>query len=197
MTCSDWVSIISLIIAVVALVYSMVSNTKKYELTYQYYNDVLNWHNSSVETIKNLSLCTGDEERHIYLAKLSALIENGRFYFPNVNKHDGFGLNKPIAYQGYRNIILDFLVFEYQLFEKNNWNEYLEHINVLQRLFTAEVYKYLEPIKLKKKIHHNTAIINKDEITINDFINKSPQFLYALYPIDNNSDNWQTPPILR
>ena len=62
MTCSDWVSIISLIIAVVALIYSMVSNTKKYELTYQYYNDVLDWHNSSVETIKNLSLCTDDEE---------------------------------------------------------------------------------------------------------------------------------------
>ena len=32
MTCSDWVSIISLIIAVVALIYSIVSNTKKYEL---------------------------------------------------------------------------------------------------------------------------------------------------------------------
>ena len=34
MDLSDWISIISIIVAIGALVYSILSNTKKYELTY-------------------------------------------------------------------------------------------------------------------------------------------------------------------
>ena len=70
----------------------------------------------------------------------------------------------------------------------------LEHVDILQRLFTAEGYKYLVPIKLKKKMHHNTAIISKDEITINDIINRSPEILY---PIDKNFENWTKSPVER
>mgnify|MGYP000819219196 CR=1 FL=1 len=41
MDLSDWISIISIIVAIGALVYSILSNTKKYELTYppKYYKD--------------------------------------------------------------------------------------------------------------------------------------------------------------
>lgn len=81
------------------------------------------------------------------LAKLSSLIESGRFYFPNIDRKDGFGKQKPIAYQGYRNVILDFLVYEYQLFEKDDYVQYLKHAESLQRLFTSYVFQYLEPSK--------------------------------------------------
>ena len=37
MTLSDWISGISLVVAFAALLYTVISNTKKYELTYQYY----------------------------------------------------------------------------------------------------------------------------------------------------------------
>ncbi len=50
------------------------------------------------------------------LSKLSSLIEQGRFYFPNIDRGDGFGKDKPSAYQGYRNIVLDTLVYLYQIF---------------------------------------------------------------------------------
>lgn len=56
MNISDWVAIISLLISIAALIYSFVSNTKKYELTYQYYNDILIWHNQVIEVLTSLRL---------------------------------------------------------------------------------------------------------------------------------------------
>ena len=49
------------------------------------------------------------------LSRLSALTEIGRFYFPNVIKGDYFGHDKPSAYQGYRDICLEFLVYFFVL----------------------------------------------------------------------------------
>ena len=62
MNISDWVAVISLPISVIALIYSFISNTKKYELTYQYYNDVLIWHNQVVEVLTSLRLNGTDNE---------------------------------------------------------------------------------------------------------------------------------------
>lgn len=98
---------------------------KKYELTYQYYNDILIWHNQVVEVLTSLMRNQPSNElKKQLLSKLSALIESGRFYFPNIDRKDGFGKQKPIAYQGYRNVGLDFLVYEYQLFEKEDYAKY-------------------------------------------------------------------------
>lgn len=192
MNISDWVTVISLIISILALVYSFISNTKKYELTYQYYNDVLTWHNQVVEILTGLRLSEKNTElKRQMLSKLSSLIECGRFYFPNIDKKDGFGKEKPIAYQGYRNIILDFLVYEYQLFEKEDYEKYSQHAENLQRLFTSYIFQYLEPNKQKRKMHKNTNIKEAhSELTINEFLEKSPESIYSLYPIDCNELNW-------
>lgn len=198
MLISDWVAIISLVIAVIALGYSIFSNTKKYELTYQYYNDILNWHNEVVEiliALKYDSLHKQDKSAH--LIKLSALIESGRFYFPNIDKKDGFGKDKPYAYQGYRNVILDFLVFEYQIFDMDNSSTYIQHADSLQRLFTSHIFQYLKPEEQSKKIKRHTDIAMTKKYTINDFLHDSPESIYAVYPINDNCDIWTTPPSKR
>ena len=195
---SDWIAVISLSISVIALIYSFISNTKKYELTYQYYNDILIWHNQVIEVLTSLKLNdTNDELKKQMLVKLSSLIESGRFYFPNIDRKDGFGKQKPIAYQGYRNVILDFLVYEYQLFEKDDYKQYLKHAEILQRFFTSYVFQYLEPSKQKKKIHKNTNIKVHTEFTINEFLSKSPESIFSLYPIDSNEVNWYKRPTER
>lgn len=195
---TEWVSIISLIVAIMALIYSFLSNTKKYELTYQYYNDVLSWHNQVVKVISDLRMNFEDVlSKKSNLSKLSALIENGRFYFPNVDRKDGFGAQKPIAYQGYRNIVLDFLVFEYQIFEKEDSHKYDKHTENLQRLFTSYVFQHLDPKKQNKKIKHNTDITMKKQITINKFLSESPDMIYNFYPIDKHAKNWTTIPTQR
>lgn len=173
---TELIAFASLIIALIALIYSIASNTKRYELTYQYYNDVLNWHNEVIETIMNLRACTKNNESKInHLSKLSALIETGRFYFPNVDKNDGFGNEKPPAYRGYRNIILDFLVFEYNIYSRANCEEYIEYDEVLQRLFTSFIFDYLKPEKHRKKVYKNTSISRVEETTINEFLSNPPE----------------------
>lgn len=195
MAFAEWVSLISLLVAFVALIYSIISNTKRYELTYQYYQDVVAWHNEAVNTI--MSLKHQSEDKEVLLAKLSALIETGRFYFPNIDSKDSFGKEKPLAYQGYRNVVLDFLVYEYQLFEKDDSEKFIPHSESLQRLFTSYVFQHLEPKKHKKKVKQNTSIHMKNEFTINEFLNNSPESIYAFFPIDSNEKNWTTIPTKR
>ena len=197
MTLSDWIAGISLVVAFAALIYTIISNTKKYELTYQYYQDVVAWHSDVIKVITQLKATNVENEKKTYLAELSALIETGRFYFPNIDLHDGFGANKPMAYRGYRNVVLDFLVYEYQLFDREDSHKYVEHAESLQRLFTSYVFQYLDPKKLQKKIKHNTSIQMKDTITINEFLKQSPESIYALYPIDPEKENWVSPPTQR
>lgn len=190
MNLSDWISIFSILVAIGALIYSILSNTKKYELTYQYYNDILQWHNQVIEVLIYLKLSNNDcETRILNLTKLSTLIEQGRFYFPNLNKGDHFGNNKPFAYQGYRNVILDFLVFSYQIFIRSDYNLYIKHAEQLQRLFTSYVFQHLEPNKRRKQISSKTFIKKDKEFTIDDFLRKSPEYIYKLYPL--NSKNYK------
>ena len=163
MTPSDWIAGISLVVAFAALIYTIISNTKKYELTYQYYQDVVAWHSDVIKVITQLKATSEENSKKAYLAELSALIETGRFYFPNIDQHDNFGANKPLAYRGYRNVVLDFLVYEYQLFEREDSQKYVEHAESLQRLFTSYVFQYLDPKKLQKKIKHNTQPRQEDQ----------------------------------
>lgn len=80
MDLSDWISIVSIVVVLGALAYSIISNTKKYELTYQYYKYILQWHNQVVKILILLRLSAYAEEQKLdYLSKLSALIESGRF----------------------------------------------------------------------------------------------------------------------
>lgn len=178
---SDWISIISICVALGTFIYSILSNTKKYELTYQYYSDILQWHNKTVEILICLRLSKmNDESKKNALSKLSTFIEQGRFYFPNVNKKDGFGDQKPFAYQGYRNIVLDFLVYSYQLFLRSDYMKYAKHAEQLQRLFTSYVFQYLEPHKRRKQIISKTFIKTDKEFTIDDFLRESPDYMFEL-----------------
>lgn len=187
MNLSDYVSIISILIAASTLVYSVISNTKKYELTYQYYNDILQWHNMVIEILIYLQLNNVNHDLKMEkLSKLSSLIEQGRFYFPNIDRGDCFGKDKPSAYQGYRNIVLDSLVYLYQIFFKDDYMKYKEHIKRLQRLFTSLVFDYLEPSKQGKQVHKRTMLRRNNEITLEDILNSSPEYIFDLY--DNDCD---------
>lgn len=119
----------------------------KYAIESEYSNQLLSWHASVVEIL--ISLCSaskhGDNERkRDLLLMLSSLIEQGRFYFPNINPEE-YGAEKPPAYRGYRNVALDFLVASYNLHHK----PYSEHAEVqsnhLQRLFTSVVFEVVRP----------------------------------------------------
>lgn len=188
MTISDCIALFSLCVAIFAAIYTLLSNTKKFELTYLHYKEISTWHAQVVETLIALKLLpeSNKENKTQLLVKLSALIESGRLYFPNILKHDDFGMEKPLAYQGYRNIVLDFLVYSYQLFEKDNYTRYTQHAEILQRLFTSHIYEFLKPSYFNKKINKNTNIKKGIELTIEDFLAKTPEAINILYAINED-----------
>ncbi len=179
MTFNNYISIISLLISGVALFYTYKSNTKNYELTHQYRTDILKWYETTITIIMKLKEeCAANphfnEIKHELLAQLSAQIEIGRFYFPNVNKGDNFGNQKPSAYKGHRNLTLDFLMYLYRIFKKENSIHYINHIEVLEREFTSQIFDILSPHSFiketKKQIKKN---FNKN-LCFEDFIASNP-----------------------
>ena len=122
MSMSDCIALGSLIISVTAFIISILYSTKKYELSSAHRKELLDWFNKTVEVLIVLRLnteCNNDYDKINDMAKLSSLIECGRFYFPNVDKGDGFGREKPSAYAGYREIALELLVYSYNIFQKD------------------------------------------------------------------------------
>ncbi|RYE30271.1 MAG: hypothetical protein EOP42_12540 [Sphingobacteriaceae bacterium] len=182
MIVSDYISIGSVVVSVSAFLYTYFSNTKKYELTSQYRSEVISWFDDTTKILMDLKhqcyLEFPNEEIKIsLLSALSSKIELGRFYFPNINKSDSFGDDKPLAYRGYRNLILDFLVFSYRLYKKNNAQNYLTHADTLQRYFTSYVFEVIDPIKFLKDTERNTNQLFSKDLSFEDFLIIDPELI--------------------
>lgn len=182
MTNSDYIASLSIIISALAFAYSYFSNTKKYELTSQYRKEILSWFSDTISTLVQLKIEASDgfcdkNLKKILLSRLSTQIELGRFYFPNIDKGDKFGENKPLAYKGYRNLTLDFLVFSYQLFERKEAKEYIKHAEILQRHFTSSLFDVLDPKEFLKQTEKHTNKTFSKELSFEDFIKNDPDAL--------------------
>jgi hypothetical protein len=136
-----------------------------------YLGELMKWYAETILVLKELCAppdFEDGERRARQLARLSALIERGRFYFPNVDKKDGFGLQKPQAYQGYRLVPLDYLVYSYNLHSKMDFQTHLAQAEKLMRGFTSEVYKVARPRDLLSQIRRLTFNVAHVDRTIED-----------------------------
>jgi hypothetical protein len=182
MEIKEWLSVISLALSLFAIMYSLITNTKRYELKTAHRKEILNWYNATNEVLIDLKINVASknlskENKINLLSKLSSKIDLGRFYFPNIDKGDNYGKEKPQAYKGYRNLILDLLVFSYRLFERDDSNNYLKHAEILQRYFTSFVFEILNPQKHIEETKKYTKMLFTKEITFEDFIYKEPEIL--------------------
>lgn len=170
-------------ISFLALAYAYLSNTKKYELKYQHRCEVLKWYNETINILMRLkhecqSNSQVDEQFKLeLLSKLSAEIEVGRFYFPNIDKGDGFGDEKPFAYRGYRNLLLDFLVYSYRLYSRKDANNLIKHAIVLEQQFTSLLFEILNPKEFLKEIKKTTKKTFTRELIFEDFISENPEVI--------------------
>lgn len=120
----------------------------KFNITNEYITCLLSWHERVVEVLMRFRHLGRDKQSEAHkadLAALSALIEQGRFFFPNVDKGDSFGADKPPAYANYRNLALDFLVASYNLSSDKSAPEEHEQLELLQRHFTSIVFELVRP----------------------------------------------------
>lgn len=175
MQIGDYIAIISigasLGVSIIGGVYAIVTNTKKYELAEQYKRELLEWYEKVIIVITELLETSKEEEKYLLLSRLSGLIEVGRFYFPNIRKKDGFGELKPSAYQGYRHLALDFLVYIYEIMKKDECEEYKKQVRAMARQFTALVFDCIDPNKRKKQLKKYADYVMPKDVTINDFAN--------------------------
>lgn len=185
---------LSLIISVIALMISRKS--RKFELTSHHYREILEWYKETIRIIVALKTVKSHKKDRL-LSDLSAQIDIGRFFFPNVERGDNYGIHKPEAYRGYRNSINDCLVFIYQLYEKSNYEEYIKHADMLQRLYTSKIFICLNPRKHNKFINKNTYLQTLNIDTIDELLNNNPETLPALFAIDDNEENWLNKPTKR
>lgn len=77
--------------------------------------------------------------RHALLHKLSALLDRGRFFFPNYYRED-MGLGKPGAFRGVRPQILDLLKLAYALTREIDYKS--QQANVCRREAFVEVKRH-------------------------------------------------------
>ena len=176
----DYIAFASFIISTIAIIISVITSTKKYELAYSQRQELLNWYSETVEVLILLrqKLTVKKEDKIDDLARLSMLIEKGRFFFPNVDKKDGHGKNKPTAYRGHRQVILDFLVFSYDIFNRDDAEKYFGHVLRLQKLFTSKIFDILTPKSYVKSVKRYTGTDMRSNITFSDFLQSDPQKYY-------------------
>lgn len=145
----------------------------KFGLTNAYSSALLEWHEKVIEQLI-CARCLNrprDSEEHLKdLAHLSALIEQGRFMFPNIDKGDGFGIDKPPAYQGYRNLALDFLVASYNLLRAPPSDEGKLKLELLQRHFTSVVFEIVRPRERLETIRALTDRYFAKDQSFEDFL---------------------------
>lgn len=145
----------------------------RFALTNEYSTALLEWHARVIEQLivaRCVNKDRNSEGHQNDLAHLSALIEQGRFMFPNINKGDEFGKEKPPAYQGYRNLALDFLVASYNLLRDPPSDETRLKLELLQRHFTSVVFEVVRPKERLETIRALTDRYFAKDQSFEDFL---------------------------
>ena len=183
MRISDYISLAAFIVSLAAIIISYVTSTKKYELQSSLRREIIHWHRETVELlifVREYLDAGVSFDKAAQLAKLSALIEEGRFYFPNIIEgKEGLGAHKPSAYRGAREITLEFLILSYNIIKREDAGNYFNHLLRLQRLFTARIFDVLAPRDYYRKAQQFTSIPLREGITTGEFIRSNPELFSA------------------
>lgn len=133
-------------------------NLKLREWTEQYFNSVRIWAQEVCTAISEATHIVeysglDEESKRVVLIKLSALIDTGRWYFPN-QWTENYGRHKEPAYRGVRQPILDCVVSAYDIL-KNSDPEYdaKSGLMLCQREFVSHIQAVIDPRKREQEIN--------------------------------------------
>jgi hypothetical protein len=126
-----------------------------------YDSDIIRWCDDVVATLaqaqemlteKGVSYADQDfaRRRSDARARLSALIDRGRLFFPNTKSASGHGSEKELGFQGHRQPVLDALVNAYELLDRSGGGPgpdavACEGLRSCRRAFIGEVFKAVDP----------------------------------------------------
>ena len=183
MEMSDALSIFAIALSVFSIFWS--TRSKRYELDSVYRKEMISWYSDVTELLNalrdDISLGAAQDLK-AKLAKLSAFIDQGRFYFPNIIKDENYGKEKPAAFRGHRDITLDLLVAYYDIARREDADAHRKHLIDLQRFFTSRVFDRLQPRDFIKRAGKFTSIKTDEEYSLEAFLtSNSKEELLKLY----------------
>ena len=108
---NEWIGVISAGISVLAVVLNIALTSRQTRVSvesFKFNNDtqVMNWANRVVVAMAEAYHLNAKTDLHALATSLSALIDEGRWFFPNIGKKDT-DHEKHGAYQGTRQAVLD------------------------------------------------------------------------------------------
>jgi hypothetical protein len=220
-------SIIAVILSFTALAISLYSSkknsiVKKFELSITIHDKILKWYSETIDTLSFLRFRAHSIlkykvpdtkiEHPFYLeffketAKLSVLIEKGRYFFPNIERRNEAAENKLSTFHGKRQAILDVLVLYYNICEKSDLftvdkEKGIDAMLKLQKLFTEWIMKVLNPKDYNEAIKKQTKQNPTIDKTFLEFIDDNAcvllkekghgdyKELFELYKYDSFKDD--------
>ncbi|PHN27241.1 hypothetical protein AO240_05260 [Pseudomonas sp. ICMP 460] len=161
---------ISLIVSVATAYYFLRDRRHtRYQMETAYVENLLAWHKEVVFCLMRLEKLPIDRpDVHDDLCALSALIEQGRFFFPNIVE-DKFGESKPLAYRGYRNIVLQLLVDIYRQYSADDPSPVINE--KYRKSFTSAVFSLVDPVSRISEISKLSAKKLSSGQSTRDYIN--------------------------
>jgi hypothetical protein len=136
-------------------------------------NDIIRWSDEAIvvmaeahEMLCEKGVAYPDAEflqkRSVCRARISAIIDRGRLFFPNVDLGDAHGVDKEAGYQGHRQPALEALVAAYRLLGQAGLqagpdSKASEELMAIRRGFVAEVFKAVEPERRGMTLKELTA----------------------------------------
>lgn len=174
MSTRDVIAALSLILsASLGFLYWLDRRNAKFKIENDHITLLQAWHYEVVQILIRLRDSCPDPTATKHredLAALSATIEQGRFFLPNIDRADGYGKSKPPAYRGYRNLALDFLVAAFNLYSAPVPPNAREQGLRLQRHFTSVIFELVRP---KERLDRISALTDKyfaTEKSFEDFL---------------------------
>lgn len=170
---------VTIVISIIAAIYAIVSNTKRFELTEDYRRELISWYKSVVDIMiaiihySESGIFMSEDfskEKARSLAQLSALAELGRFYFPNIIKKDRFGNHKVSAYKGYRHIVLEFVINFHDIASDNITEITIKSMWNIERRFTSFIFDMIKPRKRNKKYAKYLSEILPPNVSLEEYV---------------------------
>jgi hypothetical protein len=172
----QWLALMSAVLAISSFVLNLrlVARQEKRNaanLKLAHDSDIIGWSDDVIgvlaeaqEMVAEKGVSYGDADfaarRSAARARLSALIDRGRLFFPNRADAD-YGAEKEAGFQGRRQPVLDALVEAYTTIDKAGASPGPDRASVdaltkQRRLFVAEVFKTVDPVRRGEKLKELT-----------------------------------------
>jgi hypothetical protein len=173
----QWLALMSALLAVSSFVLNLrlVGRQEKRNATnlkLAHDSDIIGWSDDVIAALANAQemlaekgVSYGEAEfparRSAARANLSALIDRGRLFFPN-RADDTHGADKEVGYQGHRQPVLEVLVQAYATVDRAGGTSGPDRaagdaLLKQRRLFVAEVFKTVDPIRRGETIKELAA----------------------------------------